>query len=129
MGYVVEAKVERLLEELQVKVDTALAEIKRRVYEDLTRLEGEMLEWSEMYAKTIKDLKRRVEEVEAEIDRWQEVRHKHDEEIKSRLNRLEELSFLGSLTQLLAEAQKAGVDPKHLLELALKKVIEKGKMK
>ena len=123
MGYAVETQVERFLEELQTKVEAALGEIRKRIYEDITRLEGEIVEWSDEYSKIVKDLRRRVEEVEAEVDRWSEVKHKQDEEIKSRLTRLEELSFLGSLIQLLAAAQKAGVDPKQLLEEALKRVV------
>ena len=75
-------------------------------------------------AKLVKDLKRRVEEVEAELDRWCVLRRRLDEEVLRRLTRLEELSFLGSLTQLLAASQKLGVDPKRLLDEALKKIRE-----
>ena len=125
-NYVVEARVEKLLEELQAKVDAALSEIKRHLYEDLTKLESELIERSDEYSKKVKELKRRVEEVEAEVDRWHEVKRRSDEEITRRLNRLEELSFLGSLTQLLAEARKAGVDPIRLLDEALKKIGKDG---
>ena len=113
-----------VLSDLRSRVEEALFDIKRTLFEDFSRLEGRTEGWIDSMAKKIAELEKRIEELEAEMDKLQEQRYNTDEELRNRITRLETLSFIGSLTKLMNKAQKAGVEPTQLFEEALR-ILEK----
>ena len=109
-----------VLEDLRSRIDDKLYDIRRDLFEETRRIEGEATGWIDNQAKKWLELQKRVHELETEMDNMQQQHRKFEEEARERLTRLETLSLMGSLVRVFNKAQKDGIQPIELLEEAVR---------
>ena len=61
-------RLDAVLEELQQRIDSALLDIRRNVYEDANRFKGETLQWADRHSQDLEDLKEQISELKLELD-------------------------------------------------------------
>lgn len=111
---------ELVLEDLRGRIDEILYDIRRDLFEETRRIEGETNSWIDNLARKFVELEKRIQEWESAVDQISKDTHDFKEEVKDRLTRLETLSFMGSLVKLVNKAQKTGIEPEELFEEALR---------
>lgn len=91
----------------------------------LTDLEGSLDAGIDAYKQTlvrINDINQRVTELEEHFAKWRIKYLNNLEEVRNRLDRLEERSFIGSLCELMIVSQEKGIDPMKVCKEALEKL-------